>query len=137
MTVRAISLKPRRKRPGAMGLTPLVDVIFLLVVFYLLVSQFSEYTTLPVTLSERGAAAASTNSWGITVSGSGEIRIDGEAVSIDDISRSLSSQNPDSDTFLTLHVAEAVPLQTAVAILEQVKAAGIAHASVIPWRGKP
>ncbi|MFQ5625207.1 MAG: ExbD/TolR family protein [Methyloligellaceae bacterium] len=134
---RAISLSRRRKRPGSMGLTPLVDVIFLLLVFYLLVSQFSEFTTLPVTLSEKGAVTTSTNSWAITVSGTGEIRFNGEAVSIEEVTNSLSSRNPDQDTFLTLRVADAVPLQTAVAILEQVKAAGIANASVTTWKAGP
>ena len=48
--------EPRRRRP-AIGLTSLIDVIFILIVFFMLVSSFEHFETVPLTVSS-GAQSA-------------------------------------------------------------------------------
>jgi biopolymer transport protein ExbD len=44
-------IRPRR----AISLTPLIDVVFLLLVFFMLASTFLKFTNIPVTTAGRGA----------------------------------------------------------------------------------
>ena len=49
-----------RSKPS-INLTPLIDVVFLLLIFFMLVSTFLKFNTMSITATESGPAAADTS----------------------------------------------------------------------------
>ena len=75
----------RRRRGGAslgLNLTPLIDIVFLLLVFFMLTAHFVEERTLAVELPEARTSGADgeTRPLTVTIGPRGGIRLDGEAV---------------------------------------------------------
>jgi len=52
----ALSL-PRRRRPARIGITPLVDVVFILMIFFMLASTFTQERQIVLNSSGDGAGA--------------------------------------------------------------------------------
>ncbi len=137
MTGTAISFAQVRNRRCSLGLTPLVDVIFLLVVFYLLVSQFAQLQTLDVSVDEPSTVSSEPDQWTISVSSSNDVLLNGAPTSIDTIATDLLSAQPNEATMLTIRVAPGVPLQIAVTVLEEARRAGVSKASLRAWEREP
>jgi len=133
----SISLTRERKGRRALGMTPLVDVIFLLVVFYLLVSQFTQLRTLPVTVSDGTNGSPAREAWTVSVTGPDEIFFNGKPTSLERVESELRLKNPGEDTTLVILIAADVPLQTAVGLLDAAAHAGIAAVSLRAWRKGP
>ena len=65
------------RRKPATGLTPLIDVVFILLIFFMLVVQFSEYQQVPMTVVTTTTAPVQDNQdhWIITIAGDGACRL--------------------------------------------------------------
>ncbi|SDM48421.1 ExbD/TolR family protein [Maricaulis salignorans] len=65
------------RRKPATGLTPLIDVVFILLIFFMLVVQFSEYQQVPMTVVTTTTAPVQDNqdNWIITLNGDGACRL--------------------------------------------------------------
>lgn len=113
----------RRRR--VIGLTPLIDVVFILLVFFMLVTSFDTREARPVRISatsaENSVATAGTLVR-IDISGTGELRIDGKDVTSTELMESLH----ESPTVAVLIVPEAsTAVQTIIAVMDVAEAAGI------------
>ena len=51
--------RARRRRPARIGLTPLIDVVFILLIFFMLASRFEDWRGVTLTAPGAGAAAPS------------------------------------------------------------------------------
>ncbi|WP_417482786.1 ExbD/TolR family protein [Maricaulis sp.] len=69
--------EPSSRRKPAAGLTPLIDVVFILLIFFMLVVQFSEYQQVPLTVVTTTSAPVADNqdNWIVTVNGGGNCRL--------------------------------------------------------------
>jgi biopolymer transport protein ExbD len=79
---------PRR----AINLTPLIDVVFLLLVFFMLASTFLKFTTLPI--ASAGPAAAPTELRKVVlmhVSNANQVRLNGEPVTPGQVAAALNA----------------------------------------------
>ncbi|SFI49030.1 ExbD/TolR family protein [Celeribacter neptunius] len=99
--------QPRKKRRP--DLTPMIDVVFLLLVFFMLVSRFGAQSALP--LFPAGGDGAAT--WQgpprvVELYGSGEIRLNGEEVFAEHLSGWLRPlmPSPDAPVILRTHDAD-------------------------------
>ncbi|WP_417495857.1 ExbD/TolR family protein [Maricaulis sp.] len=65
------------RRKPATGLTPLIDVVFILLIFFMLVVQFSEYQQVPMTVvtTTTGPVQDNQDNWIITAAGGGACRL--------------------------------------------------------------
>ena len=77
-----MKFQSRRHEPPAVELTPLIDVVFLLLIFFMLTTTFVTRTSLPIDLPEADSAASSDGRERIEVRvpADGSFRVNGEAV---------------------------------------------------------
>ncbi|MEK9654777.1 MAG: biopolymer transporter ExbD [Halieaceae bacterium] len=106
----------------AINLTPLIDVVFLLLIFFMVSSRFSELSRLNVTLPEAEIGSALTEvSLLLTVDANGQMRLNGEQVPSDPpgLKQAIMRQiNGNSDVPLTLSADAMTPHQYVVTALD-------------------
>ncbi len=77
---------PSRKHALGFDLTPMIDVVFLLIIFFLFTSQFAQAVRTPVELPEQAGDDSSTNSSGdmvLDISADGTLWSDGRRLSVE------------------------------------------------------
>jgi biopolymer transport protein ExbD len=96
--------RPRRRR--VMNLTPLIDVVFLLLVFFMLASTFLKYGTVPLEAAGGGHAAGNASQLAlIHIGANGRFRVAGvpvKASALDDALRRLRTSGK-TDAVVLLH----------------------------------
>ena len=113
------------KKRNLISLTPLIDVVFILLIFFMLVTDFAKFSivTLSVAQSETVTAVPQTSSV-VRISTNGELRLDDQAINFSELvelaNRKLAANpqhvffiRPENDTLLqdTVFVLdELVPL---------------------------
>jgi biopolymer transport protein ExbD len=121
----------RRRRP-LISLTPLIDVVFILLVFFMLTSTFLDWR--PIELNAPGPTAARTldnDSLLVEIRTDG-LRLDGEAVTLAQLRRRIDSRlahNPDQR--VRLKPAAGVTLQRTVDVVELLTRAGAVNLALI------
>jgi biopolymer transport protein ExbD len=115
----------RRQRRGP-SLTPLIDVVFLLLVFFMLASRFERESFLPLSVSVRSDAAGTalaSEPLRVEVDEIGRTRIDGrqvdQAALAEEVSRAVRAGRE-----LVIRPAAAAPLQPVVDVLATSRRAG-------------
>ena len=122
-------LEQGRRRAGTIGLTPLIDVVFILLLFFMLSTQFDDYRAIPVNVpGEVGAAAASDDPpLSLLLLGSGEVRIAGKV----EVEPGALDQHPLMRDALAggrkvrLQGEATVSLQSLVSLMDRLAAMGI------------
>jgi biopolymer transport protein ExbD len=114
-----------RKRP-LISLTPLIDVVFILLLFFMLASNFSQWRTIDVmTPVSGGIQNDSEPSLLIQIESAGNIRLDGTPLTLDGLfgpAAAAIQQQPQRR--IVVQPAADVSLQTIVSVLERLRAAG-------------
>ena len=107
-----MALKRVRRRRAA-SITSLIDVIFLLLLFFMLASTFSRQAEIELISGREGAAAPARDD--ITVMRlliePDALRLDGERVALDHLAMSVSARAGDPHAILAVDPAEAVTTQ--------------------------
>ena len=109
--------RPRR-RPN---LTPMIDVVFLLLVFFMLVSRFGAEQGLRLAIGGTGGdwqgppRLVEVSAVGVTLNG----------VGVTDLPAALAPLMPDPLAPVVLRAADGVPLQAVVTVMQQLQAVGI------------
>jgi biopolymer transport protein ExbD len=114
-----------RKRP-LISLTPLIEVVFILLLFFMLASNFSQWRTIDVmTPVSGGIQNDSEPSLLIQIESAGNIRLDGTPLTLDGLfgpAAAAIQQQPQRR--IVVQPAADVSLQTIVSVLERLRAAG-------------
>ena len=121
---------PRRR--NLIGLTPLIDVVFILLVFFMLTSSFLQWRA--IDLATPGAAGDGGGMKGamLVVVGQDGLRLGSQSLTLAGVVERVSarlSDNPDQRVFV--RADEGVPLQAAVTVLDGLRAAGTQNLSLI------
>ncbi|QDV75370.1 ExbD/TolR family protein [Botrimarina mediterranea] len=125
--------------PFALNLTPMIDVVFLLVIFFMSATQFAEVERaveleLPTVGSEGTSVAAVVEPRVVSVTAAGEITLDGEVRSIDELKADLTlakeSAASDAGPAVLIHGDARCDFQHIAAALTACRAAGIADVGV-------
>ncbi len=129
----AISRRPKRAgRRALISLTPLIDVVFILLVFFMLASSFLDWRAIDLNApADAKARGAMTGALLIEVRTDG-LRLAGETVSLDTLAARVAArmaQKPDQRVLIK--PAAGVVLQDAVQVLDRLAAAGVADLSLI------
>ena len=115
------SPRPRRKP----SLTPMIDVVFLLLVFFMLASRFGQDNILPL------VAGTGSDSWEgaprlISVSDEGYM-LNGQAVALDALASALGPLLPDPSSPVIVRATEGADLTALTALFDELRAAGITN----------
>ena len=115
-------LEPERHRSPSISLTPLIDVVFILLVFFMLASRFGDWKDLPVNVlpSEESTDQQDRDWLTLTVNKSGQVEIGDTTYALDE----LAAQLDPAKTVLITGEPDA-PLQAALSTLDAVRAAGV------------
>ena len=112
---------PRRRS----GLTPMIDVVFLLLVFFMLAARFGQDMMIPLQ-----TAGASSAEWQgaprlVTLTPDG-LRLNGLPVAPEELGAALAALMPAPDAPVLLRAEPGVPLQALTALIDRLTDGGIA-----------
>ena len=100
------------------NLTPLIDVVFLLLVFFMLASTFLKFTALPITGAGLAAAPSDVRKIAfLHVSDANHLRLNGEALSPDQVVTQLNELADQGLTQLIVVPAATANVQDIVSVL--------------------
>ena len=124
----------RRRR--LISLTPLIDVVFILLVFFMLVSSFLDWRV--ITLDSEMAEAAAPNAGGglrgaviVDIDADGGLHLSGEPMGLETLAARISSlASRRDDLSIVVRSAPGVPVQGMVDVLDVLAAGGAASLSV-------
>lgn len=122
-----------RKKHSADGinLTPLVDVIFILLIFFMIFTQFRK-NAIPIDLPQsESEITEDKNSIVLSVTNE-KIEMEGEIVTIDSLTgKLLHLKNEKPDIVVTLACNQDVPFEKVVQVLEKINSAGISRMGIL------
>ena len=124
----------RRELP-ALNLTPLIDIVFLLLIFFMVTTSFSRETRLLVSLPEAsGSAENAAESIEVLVDREGGYAINGRRLvnaEVDSLVRGLELESGGDVSLLVVLVADAeVQHQSVVSAMEAIARAGFTSLSI-------
>jgi len=125
-------LKPHLSRRRVLSLTPLIDVVFLLLVFFMLASTFVRFSTVKIeTAGAGGGQVDQTKLALIHISKDGAIRINGEPALHNQLPAGLALLIADGKTNAVVVVRDEAQVSDLVSGLLQVRAAGFTSVRVV------
>ncbi|WP_319496087.1 biopolymer transporter ExbD [uncultured Cohaesibacter sp.] len=114
-------LEATRKRRSIVGLTSLIDVIFLLLLFFMLSSTFSRYSELDLGVAGGGTGRGQTPKLIISVSTEEGVRLNGKVANLSDPDVALASFIAEGVTSAVVVPKGDVKLQTLVSLLQDLR----------------
>ena len=118
----------RRRRAGTvLNLTPLIDIVFLLLVFFMLTSHFIEDQAIDIDLpkAQRGSEAIEKEFVEVIVNSNGELLVDGRTVRLEHLEQILKGAFHAPDTrFVRLRGDHEARLGLVVSVIDAARAAG-------------
>ena len=123
---------PEEPATRPISLTPLIDVVFILLVFFMLASSFLDWHAVDLKLSGSGSAEASTGeSLLVQIAESGRLRLDGQDRSVEQLEAEVSRRlDARPDLPVVLRPGPGVSLQRTVDVLDLLKRAGAADVAL-------
>lgn len=119
---------PVRPKASGLNLTPLIDIVFLLLVFFLLTTHFIEEEGIGIRLPQAASRVErQEQEVAVAVTREGEVFVRGEAVSLGNLVERLKRELHGRESTVVIRGDRDVPLQTAVSVMEAAKAAGAAR----------
>jgi len=124
-----------RRRP--ISLTPLIDVVFILLIFFVMAGRFSQETRLVLRSSAEPTEDAATPADApaapmalVGVDADGALVLAGEPVQPDELAARLPP-----DAVLVLRLAPALDVETMVSVIDRLRRAGLERLSYLPAAG--
>lgn len=122
----ALDPAPPRRRPS---LTPMIDVVFLLVVFFMLAARFGLDAALP--LAAAGGAADYTGPPRLVEVTPASLRLNGTPVAEADLAAALAPLMDAPADLIVLRPDEGADTERIVAVIEILRAAGLATLALV------
>ncbi|ABI57191.1 ExbD/TolR family protein [Alkalilimnicola ehrlichii MLHE-1] len=121
-----MQLEQRRKRRRLVSLTPLIDVVFILLIFFMLATTFAQWRAVPVSAAgEGGDAVAELTALRVSVDADGRFRMEGQAVDLSVLKQRVrDGLTADPDRPVRLQTHDDAPLRAVVAAMDGIRAAG-------------
>jgi biopolymer transport protein ExbD len=122
-----------RKRRALVSLTPLIDVVFILLVFFMLVSQFADWRTIRLDApAEAGGGATVRGAVLVRLHDDGGVDVNGRRVAPDRLAARLRTALDDGPAARVLvQPGAGVTLQRAVRVLDIATAAGAGEVKLL------
>ncbi len=129
----------RARRRARLDISPLIDIVFLLLIFFAVTTTFLEQAGMDLELPESGTAAATdTAPIVVELSSEGAMRLQGEQVTVEDLESRIAALSEAERERITVRADGSVDLNTWVAVIDALRrggAAGIALPMIPVERG--
>lgn len=122
---RAIDLGPRPPRRRWVSLTPLIDVIFLLLVFFMLASRFAVENEIPIA-ADAGASGASGPPRIVDVAPEA-LRLNGRLIALEALGPAVRRLAPTGDALVAVRLGSDVDVQRMVDVMDALAAARLSN----------
>ncbi|SES38289.1 biopolymer transport protein ExbD [Tranquillimonas rosea] len=119
--------RPRR-RPS---LTPMIDVVFLLLVFFMLASRFGTDMHLPLNVAGTGGGEAYQGPPRLVDIRPDGLSLNGETVALEDLPARLESLTDDQGDTIVLRTRDDAALQEVVRVMEALGTAGFTGLTLV------
>ena len=120
--------RPRRRQ----NLTPMIDVIFLLLVFFMLAARFGQENALPLqTATSGGAGSYSGPPRLIDIAAQGPLRLNGQEVAWEELPARLAPLVSASTDTIVLRPGQGTALQNLLRVMDGLRAAGFGSLVVV------
>ncbi len=132
MSSRGLDLRgPRKRRLPVLNVTSLIDVLFLLLIFFMVSSTFIENPAIELDLPEAAAAeSARRDSLTLSIVAGGELYLDGEEIRMEDLSARLETASEENPGFtLILEADRAVGYGRVIEAIDVARQVGIKRIS--------
>ncbi len=116
--------EPRRARHP--NLTPMIDVVFLLLVFFMLASRFGTDRTLPLATGAGAASETPAVLRLVELDAGGGLRLNGHPITAAELAPALTELSPDPAAPVVLR-GKGAALQALVTVLDSLEAAGFSR----------
>ncbi len=128
MRLRVPPFQDRRSRT-AVSLTPLIDVVFILLIFFMLVSNLQSANMIDLRMANRNAAPTQVRDRALLVTVSRDtLQLDGQPLSLAQLRERVALQ---PQRQVALEPADGVSLQRIVTVLDQLRGAGASQVSFL------
>lgn len=125
--------KPRRRL--RISMTPLIDVVFILLVFFMLASSFLDWRSIRLTSAGSGAATPSVEGALLVDLTETGPRLSGERMSLDSLATRVSERLENvPDQRVLVRPARGVEMQRMVDLLDRLAASGASDIALIQGR---
>lgn len=125
-------IESARPRSRLITLTPLIDVVFILLVFFMLASTFLDWQGVEIDLSN--AASTETlkeEAWLVRVELDGVVRLNGERLTLDSLTDRVRDRiQARPDQAIIIQPSSNSIVQSLVHVLDQLAAAGVVDISI-------
>jgi len=129
---------PTGPRRSVISLTPLIDVVFILLVFFMLASSFLDWRKLSLDTAAAGAPApAEEKPFVLQIEGD-ELRFNGEGITLQASIEAARARRP-ADQPVSLQPMGGTRVQSVVRVLDALNAAGVGPLKLLDdpdWRGE-
>ena len=133
--------RPRRlaassgRRRTLVGLTPLIDVVFILLVFFMLASSFLDWRAIDLGTPARASAGGAMEGALLVEVLPARLRLSGEVLPIETLATRVAAQvGARPDRRVLVRPADGVALQRLVQVLDRLAAAGATDVSLVRAR---
>ncbi|WP_462321571.1 ExbD/TolR family protein [Halochromatium sp.] len=118
---------PSQPRRRLIGLTPLIDVVFILLLFFMLASSLTRLHAVALDAPKTQSASADLQpALLLRIQADGRLDLNGEPVTTETLTDRLRAQLQQTpDLRVWLQPADAVPLQKTLQVFDQLAAAGV------------
>ncbi len=131
--------RPQRRTPLELGMTPLIDIVFLLLIFFMLTSRFvvQEGIQVDLPVTERAHTLEAMDSHRITVRADGILVLEGRAMTLRELDRFLAARDAAYlRTPFEILSDRRTPVQTVVSLLEMLRDRGASRVTLgTEWGG--
>lgn len=127
-----MQLNDVKRKPSTIGLTPLIDVVFLLLIFFMLASTFLKFSAMPISGAKSGGQTGNLSEIAIIqVRGIENIRINGEQVGIAGVLAQIEDLVSKGVTRAVVQPAQDATVQDLVKVLEVTKSSSLKSVVVV------
>lgn len=124
-----------RRRRSLVSLTPLIDVVFILLIFFMLATSYVEWTGIDVTAPGARTGPPSIEGAVLVQVQPDGLRLAGTATTPDElVARITERLKADAAVRIVVETARDVPLQNVVTVLDLLRGAGAADVSLVRAR---
>ena len=124
-----LRIEAQRRRAG-ISLTPLIDVVFLLLIFFMLASTFARERALPLVLGAASGDAPVTGAILVRVDGD-RLDLNGIAVGRDELAAAFARRAAEEDPpAVVVHGAPGTSVAAVVAVVDLARAAGLTEVAL-------
>ena len=126
MSEGGFDLGPRR-HPRRMSLTPMIDVVFLLLIFFMLASRFGMDVALPIAGGAKGGATEWQGAPRLVDVTPDAVMLNGTTTAPSDLAAAVAELLPEPGDAVILRPREGADLQRVVTVMDLLRADGITN----------